>query len=56
MTKQEHQDVLTRLKKKPRIGNKTAVMLVVLTDGFDHFKMEVSYAGLTPVNIKVEVV
>jgi endonuclease III len=38
LVKQEHQDVLTRLKTIPGIGNKTAVMLVVLTDGFNRFK------------------
>jgi len=46
LVKQAHQDVLTRLKSIPGIGNKTAVMLVVLTDGFDRFKsvrVEVNY-------------
>jgi len=37
LVKQEHQDVLTRLKTIPEIGNKTAEILVVLTDGFDLF-------------------
>jgi len=52
LVKQVHQDVLTRLKSIPGIGNKTAVMLVVLTDGFDRFKSGselCSYAGLTPI-------
>ncbi len=52
LVKQVHQDVLTRLKTIPGIGNKTAVMLVVLTDGFDRFSSAselCSYAGLTPV-------
>ena len=52
LVKQAHQDVLTRLKSIPGIGNKTAVMLVVLTDGFDRFKSGgelCSYAGLTPI-------
>ena len=52
MVKENHQDVLTRLKTIPGIGNKTAVMLVVLTDGFDRFTNGselCSYAGLTPV-------
>lgn len=47
-----HQDVLTRLKSIPGIGDKTAIMLVVLTDGFDRFKSGselCSYAGLTPI-------
>ena len=52
LVKQVHQDVLTRLKTIPGIGNKTAVMLVVLTDGFDRFRSGselCSYAGLTPI-------
>ena len=52
LVKQAHQDVLTRIKSIPGIGNKTAVMLVVLTDGFDRFKSGselCSYAGLTPI-------
>jgi len=52
LVKQEHQDVLKRLKMIPGIGNKTAVMLVVLTNGFDRFTSGselCSYAGLTPV-------
>jgi len=52
LVKQVHQDVLTRLKSIPGIGNKTALMLVVLTDGFDRFTSAselCSYAGLTPV-------
>ena len=52
LVKQVHQDVLTRIKSIPGIGNKTAVMLVVLTDGFGRFNSGselCSYAGLTPV-------
>ena len=52
LVKKVHQDVLTRLKSIPGIGNKTALMLVVLTDGFERFKSGselCSYAGLTPV-------
>ena len=52
LVKQVHQDVLTRIKSIPGIGNKTAVMLVVLTDGFDRFNSGselCSYAGLTPI-------
>lgn len=52
LVKQVHRDVLTRLKSIPGIGDKTALMLVVLTDGFDRFKSGselCSYAGLTPV-------
>ena len=52
LVKEVHQDVLTRLKSIPGIGNKTALMLVVLTDGFERFTSGselCSYAGLTPV-------
>lgn len=52
LVKQVHQDVLTRLKTIPGIGNKTSLMLVVLTDGFERFTSGselCSYAGLTPV-------
>lgn len=52
LVKQVHQDVLVRLQTIPGIGNKTALMLVVLTDGFDRFKSGselCSYAGLTPI-------
>lgn len=52
LVKEVHQDVLTRLKSIPGIGTKTALLLVVLTDGFERFKSGselCSYAGLTPV-------
>ncbi|APZ47113.1 IS110 family transposase [Polaribacter reichenbachii] len=52
LVKQAHQEVLTNLKSIPGIGDKTAIMLVVLTDGFKRFtsaKELCSYAGLTPV-------
>ncbi len=52
LVKQTHQDLLTRLKTIPGIGPKTAIMLVVLTGGFDRFTSAselCSYAGLTPV-------
>jgi transposase len=52
LVKQEHQDLLTRLKTIPGIGPKTAIMLVVLTGGFERFSSAgelCSYAGLTPV-------
>lgn len=50
--KQTHQYLLTRLKTIPGIGPKTAIMLVVLTGGFDRFTSAAercSYAVLTPV-------
>ncbi len=52
LVKQVHQDLLTRLKTIPGIGPKTAIMLIVLTGGFDRFTSAselCSYAGLTPV-------
>jgi transposase len=50
--KQEHQESLTLLKTIPGIGNKTALMLLVFTDGFHRFESSkelCSYAGITPV-------
>ena len=52
LVKEAHQEILTRLKSIPGIGNKTALMLVVLTDGFERFTSGselCSYAGLTPI-------
>jgi transposase len=52
LVKHTHQDLLTRLQTIPRIGRKTAIMLVVLTGGFERFTSAselCSYAGLTPV-------
>ena len=52
LVKQSHGDVLTRLESIPGIGRKTAIMLVVLTGGFERFssaKELCSYAGLTPI-------
>ena len=52
LVKQVHQDLLTRLKTIPGIGPKTAIMLVVLTGGFERFTSAselCSCAGLTPV-------
>ena len=52
LVKQTHQDLFTRLRTISGIGPKTAIMLVVLTGGFDRFDSAgelCSYAGLTPV-------
>ncbi len=52
LVKEEHQDLLTRLETIPGIGKKTALMLVVLTDGFKRFKSGselCSYSDLTPI-------
>ena len=38
IVKQEHQEILTGLKTILGIGNITAAMLVVLTDGFSKFE------------------
>lgn len=50
--KKEHLESLTLLKSIPGIGSKTAVMLLVLTDGFNRFESSkelCSYAGITPI-------
>ncbi|WP_396601680.1 IS110 family transposase [Algibacter sp. R77976] len=50
--KLEYQESLTLLKTIPGIGDKTALMLLVFTDGFTRFesyKELCSYAGITPV-------
>lgn len=50
--KQEYQGSLTLLKSIPGIGNKTALMLLVFTDGFHRFESSkelCSYAGITPI-------
>lgn len=52
IVKLEHQDLLTRIERIVGIGRKTAVALIVLTDGFEKFesaKALCSYAGLTPI-------
>lgn len=50
--KAEYQHSLTLLKSIPGIGSKTALMLLVFTDGFNRFKSAkelCSYAGITPI-------
>ena len=50
--KEEHQESITLLKSIPGIGDKTAMMLLVFTDGFNRFsssKELCSYAGITPI-------
>lgn len=50
--KSEYQESLTLLKTIPGIGNKTALMLLVFTDGFNRFESSkelCSYAGITPI-------
>ena len=50
--KKEHPETLTLLKSIPGIGEKTALQLLVLTDGFNRFESSkelCSYAGITPI-------
>ena len=50
--KTAHQESLTLLKTIPGIGPKTAMMLLVFTDGFSRFETSkelCGYAGITPV-------
>ena len=49
--KKNHQELLTNLRSIPGIGPKTAMMLIVFTDGFNRFEKAselCSYSGLTP--------
>jgi len=51
LVRETHQNLLTRIETIPGIGRKTAIMLVVLTDGFERFNSAselCSYSGLTP--------
>ncbi|MGY6648316.1 IS110 family RNA-guided transposase [Wenyingzhuangia sp. IMCC45574] len=52
MVKEEHEYKVTLLKSIPGIGEKTALMMLVFTDGFNRFESSkelCSYAGLTPI-------
>ncbi|WP_424495381.1 IS110 family transposase, partial [Salinimicrobium sp. GXAS 041] len=52
IVKDEQQKQLTLLKSIPGMGNKTAIMLLVLTDGFTNFENASQlccYAGITPI-------
>jgi len=51
LVKDYQQKQLTLLKSIPGMGTKTAIMLIVMTDGFNKFensKQLCSYAGITP--------
>lgn len=51
IVKEEQQKQLSLLKSIPGMGNKTAIMLLVLTDGFSNFenaRQLCCYAGITP--------
>jgi transposase len=52
IVKQDYGNLLTILQSIPGIGRKTAIMLIVLTDGFNRFTSAqelCSYSGLTPI-------
>jgi transposase len=54
LVKIDHQEMLTKIESIPGIGRKTAMLLLVLTDGFTRFENSgqlCSFCGLTP-NIK----
>ncbi|QED36813.1 IS110 family transposase [Antarcticibacterium arcticum] len=51
IVKEEQQKQLTLIKSIPGLGNKTAIMIIVLTDGFSNFENAsqlCSYTGITP--------
>lgn len=51
LVKSEHQEILTKVESVPGLGRKTAMMLIVLTDGFNRFESSAqlsSFCGLTP--------
>lgn len=51
LVKQDHQALLTLLKSIPGLGQKTALFLIVVTDGFSKFEKAsqlCSYVGITP--------
>lgn len=52
IVKADHRQTLTKLQSIPGLGRKTAIMLLVMTDGFNRFENAsqlCSYTGLTPV-------
>jgi len=52
IVKSEHQELLSLLESIPGLGRKTAMTLIVLTDGFQRFESAqqlCSYSGLSPV-------
>jgi transposase len=49
--KKYHNEMLDKLISIPSIGNKTAILLIIITDGFKKFqnyKQLISYVGLSP--------
>ncbi|ESU30021.1 Transposase IS110 family [Flavobacterium limnosediminis JC2902] len=52
LVESEHRQMLTKLESIPGVGRKTALTLIVLTNGFKRFKSSsqlCSFTGLTPV-------
>lgn len=52
LVKQEYQDLHSRIKSIPGIGDKASALLIVLTDGFERFNTAselCSFSGLTPI-------
>ena len=52
LVKVDNQQLLTNLESIPGLGRKTAIMLIVLTDGFSRFDSAAalcSYCGITPI-------
>lgn len=52
IVKENHNEMLTNLRSIPGVGPKTAIMLIVFTDGFNRFEKAselCSYSGLTPI-------
>lgn len=51
ITTEHHQDLFARLKSIPGLGKRSAMMMIVITEGFTKFssaKQLTSYLGLTP--------
>lgn len=51
LVKEDHQEMLTHLLSIPSIGQKTAISLLVVTDGFTRFESAaqlISFCGLSP--------
>ena len=52
LVKEDYQDLLTRIESITGLGRKTAVMLIIMTDGFKKFDKAsqlCSFAGITPI-------
>ena len=52
LVKEEYQDLHSRIKSIPGLGDKASALLIVLTDGFERFEKAselCSFAGLTPI-------